>query len=214
MAGSIIPGTLGMEPLSANMQSQQGTLFNNSIPGSIGSSATPLAVQRIIAKVTKDWEPPNSRTTPAITINGKTLAEAAIALNRLSEWGEGGGMLRTDVIPPGNTTDLDVKLHANLVMRLPTWAGYQAASKPAQNEWDKMIAKLRAHEQRHMDIAIEEANTLATELVGKEIGEIAKLVTNANKTMQKRQQELDKDTENGTKPGVNYGNVILDISIK
>lgn len=123
-------------------------------------------------------------------------------------------MLRTDVIPPGNTTDLDVKLHANLLMRLPTWSGYQVASQAAKNEWDKMLAKLRAHEQRHMDIAIEEADALASELIGKEIGEIAKLVTNANKKMQKRQQELDKDTENGSKPSVSYGDVILDISIK
>lgn len=85
MAGSIIPGTLGMDPFSTGTQSRQGTLFNNSTPGSIGSNATPLAVKRIIASVTKDWEPPNPRTTPAITINGKTLAEAAASLNRLSE---------------------------------------------------------------------------------------------------------------------------------
>lgn len=209
MAGSIIPGMLGLDPFSANTQSQQGTLSNNAIPGSIGSNATALAVQRIIASFTKDWDPPNPRTTPAITINGKTLVEAAAALNRLSEWGEGGGMLRSEAIPPGNTTNLDVKLHANLVMRLPTWTGYQTASSAAKKEWDKMFAKLRAHEQRHMDIAIEEADALAAKLIGREISEIANLVTNANKTMQKRQQDLDKDTENGAKPGVTYGDVIL-----
>ncbi len=171
MAGSIIPGTLGMDPTSTNAPSQQGTLFNNEIPGSIGSNADRLAVQRIIASVTKDWEPPTPHTTPAITINGKTLTEAAAALNRLSEWGEGGGMLRSEVIPPGNTTNLDVKLHANLVMRLPTWTGYQTASTAAKKEWDKMFAKLRTHEQRHLDIAIEEADALATNLVGREISE-------------------------------------------
>jgi hypothetical protein len=213
MAGSIIPGTLGMVPSSTNTQSQQGTLFNNAIPGSIGSNATALAVQRIIAGVTKDWDPPNPRTTPAITINGKTLAEAAAALNRLLEWGEGGGMLRAEAIPPGNTTDLDVKLHANLVMRLPTWTGYQTASSVAKKEWDKMFAKLRAHEQRHVDIAIEEADALAAKIVGREISEIANLVTKANQTMQKRQHDLDTDTDHGAKTGVPYGDVILDESI-
>ena len=213
MAGSIIPGTLGMVPTSTNTQSQQGTLFNNAIPGSIGSNPTALAVQRNIASVTKDWDPPNPRTTPAITINGKTLAEAAAALNRLSEWGEGGGMLRSEAILPGNTTDLDVKLHANLVMRLPTWTGYQTASSAAKKEWDKMFAKLRAHEQRHVDIAIEEADALAAKLVGREISEIANLVTKANQTMQKRQHDLDTDTDHGAKTGVPYGDVILDESI-
>jgi hypothetical protein len=118
MAGSIIPGILGMDPFSLNTQSRQGSLFNNAISGSIGANASPLAVQRIIASVTKDREPPNPNTTPSATVNGKTLAEAAAALNRLPEWGIGGGMLRAEAIPPGNTTGLDVKLHANLVMQM------------------------------------------------------------------------------------------------
>jgi hypothetical protein len=213
MAGSIIPGTLGMEPFSTDTQSQQGTLFNNAMPGSIGSTASPLAVQRIIANVTKDWEPPNPNTTPSATINGKTLAEAAAALNRLPEWGTGGGMLRAEAIPPGNTTDLDVKLHANLVRRMPTWTGYQTASSAVKKEWDKMFAKLQIHEQRHMDIAIEEADALAAKLVGREISEIANLVTKANQTMQKRQFDMDSDTGHGAKTGVPYGDVLLDESI-
>jgi len=213
MAGSIIPGTLGMETLSSNTQSQQGTLFNNALPGSIGSNAKALSVQRIIASVTKDWEPPNPRTTPAIIINGKTLAEATAALNRLSEWGIGGGMLRAEAISPGNTSNLDVKLHANLVMRMPIWTGYQTASSAAKKEWDKMFAKLRIHEQRHMDIAIEEADALAASLVGREISEIANLVTKANKTMQKRQYDMDSDTDHGAKTGVPYGDVLLDGSV-
>jgi hypothetical protein len=86
MAGSIIPGILGMDPFSLNTQSRQGSLFNNAISGSIGANASPLAVQRIIASVTKDREPPNPNTTPSATVNGKTLAEAAAALNRQVSW--------------------------------------------------------------------------------------------------------------------------------
>ncbi|SJM93096.1 DUF922 domain-containing protein [Crenothrix polyspora] len=213
MAGSIIPGILGMNPFSSNIQSQQGTLSNSSTPINIGSNIIPFAGKRTIASVTKDWELPNPTNTPAITINGKTLAEAFAALNRLPQWGQGGGTLKTDPIPLGDTTDLDVKLYANLVLRLPTWTGYQAASKAAQNEWDNMLAKLRIHEQRHVDIAIEEANALASELIGKDINKIPSLVTNANATMLKRQRALDKDTDHGAKPGVPYGDVILDASI-
>lgn len=95
---------------------------------------------------------------------------------------------------------------------MPTWTGYQTASSAAKKEWDKMFAKLRIHEQ-HMDIAIEEADALATKLVGREISEIANLVTKANKTMQKRQYDMDSDAGHGAKTGVPYGDVLLDESV-
>lgn len=76
-----------------------------------------------------------------------------------------------------------------------------------------MLAKLRAHEDRHLAIAIEEADRLAGELVGREIGEIADLVTEANRRMQERQDELDADTEHGAKAGVAFGDVSLNTSI-
>ena len=56
-------------------------------PGPIGRGDAPVPLaSRIIAKVTKDWDPPNSRTTPEIVVNGATLA-AARELNALPEWG-------------------------------------------------------------------------------------------------------------------------------
>ncbi len=182
-------------------------------PGSVGGNAVPLSTQRIIAQVTKDWDPPNPRRTPAITVGGTTLAAAGRELNRLNEWGEGGGSLRADAIPPGTSTDLTVNLHGNLVHRLPQWTGYSGASAAAQAEWDRMVVKLTAHEDRHMAIAIEEGNALARDLVGVEIGEIARMVTAANRRMHDRQVDLDNDTQNGSKPGVPYGDVTLDISI-
>lgn len=212
MAGSILPGILGLNSTAAT-PTQAGTISNSSLPGSVGTDSQPLSVKRIIASVTKDWNPPNPDTTPTVTLTGKTLADVAKELNKLGEWGKGGGSIRNDAIPAGNSTDLDVKLHGNLVKRLPKWNGYQAASPAAQKEWDKMIVKLTAHEQRHMDIAIEEADALATDLIGKEILELAALVTKANRTIQKRQQELDNDTESGSKPGVPYGDVFLDETI-
>lgn len=181
-------------------------------PGILGGEgAIPLDdIPRIIAKVEKDWDPPNPRTSPPITVGGTTLTDAFNALNRQPEWGQGGGQIRAERIPAGNSTNLTVKLHANLVRRLPTWTGYAKASGAVKAEWDRMISKLAAHEDRHVAIAVEEANQLAKDLVGKDIADIAQMVTDANVRMQQRQDELDDSTDHGAKPGVPYGDVTLD----
>ena len=173
----------------------------------------PLTTDRMITAVTKDWDPPQPRGTPEIVVRGRTLAEVADALNRLNEWGDGGGILRTDRVPVGTSASVTVSAHANLVLRVPRWANYGTASTAAKAEWDRMVGLLRVHEQRHLDIAIEEANNLARDLVGQEIGQIAPMVTEANRRMNRRQIEMDNDSDHGARTGVPYGDVILDTSI-
>src|SRR5581483_9606492 len=131
-------------------------------PGPSGvDDPIPLDVQRIISQIDKDWDPPSPTTTPDIVVHGQTIADVAQSLNQLGEWGEAGGSIRSEAIPVGTSTNLTVKLHANLVYRLPSWQGYPAASAAAQAEWDKMFAKLKAHEDRHLQNAIEEADKVA-----------------------------------------------------
>ncbi|MGH8137954.1 MAG: DUF922 domain-containing protein [Steroidobacteraceae bacterium] len=220
--GGVRVGILGTEadarPASGGGSSEGDLFGGGDPPGTLGvDSAIPLDdVQRIIAKVTKDWEPPNPRSTPPIIVGGATLERAAQQLNALPEWGEGGGRLLADEIKSGISTNLTVHLHAHLVRRLPTWTGYAKASAAAKAEWDQMVAKLAAHEDRHVAIAIEEADQLAKDLVGKEISDIAQMVTDANARMRTRQDDLDDpaNTDHGAKPGVQYGDVSLDTSIK
>jgi len=210
-----IPGVTGTDPTVGGSGTNQGNVLPHSgmvVPGPLGDDAIPLA-DRIITVVTKDWEPPSPRTTPEIVVGGTTLAQAGAALDRLEEWGQGGGMLRTDPVPVGTSAAVTVHVRANLVFRLPRWTGYNRASTAAKAEWDQMLAKLRIHEQRHMDIAIEEANNLAAALNGKEISDIRQLVTDANNTLHQRQVQLDNDTDHGAKSGVTYGDVTLDTSI-
>jgi hypothetical protein len=217
--GGIRTGVLGTEAgARGSPDTLDDILGGAGLPGVLGvDEPIPLDdLQRIIAKVTKDWDPPNPRTTPAITVGGATLEQAADQLNKLSEWGEGGGAFRAERIAPGNSTNLTVKLHANLLRRLPTWTGYPKASPAAKAEWDRMVRKLAAHEDRHVAIAIEEAEQLAKDLIGKEISEIAQMVTDANARGQQRQDELDDpaNTDHGMKPGVPFGDVTLDTTIK
>jgi hypothetical protein len=179
-----------------------------------GPIATPLGTSRIIATVTKDWDPtPNPRKTPEIKVEGATLAKVFDELNKQGEWGQAGGILRTDDVPAGNTTNLTVNLKGGLIYRLPTWTKYSSASTAAKAEWDRMFAKLKAHEDRHLEIAIEEGDQLASDLVGHDIDDIPKMVTAANKRMKKRQDDLDAATDHGAKENVKYGDVFLDTSI-
>ena len=214
--GERIPGVEGMDPLLAGERSDESGWPGrareiNPVTGL--DTPIPLSTDRIITAVTKDWDPPQPRATPEIVIHGQTLAAATTQLDRLAEWGEGGGMLRIDRVPVGTSASVTVVMHANLVFRLPRWAIYATASTAAKAEWDRMIGFLRAHEQRHLDIAIEEADNLARDLIGQEIGQIASMVTEANRRMNNRQIDLDNTTNHGATTGVRYGDVTLDTTI-
>ena len=209
MAGRI-PGVVGTDPQN-KADWPPGAGFADPGPGGM-DAPLPLS-DRIIAKVEDDWHPPAPNTAATVVLSGKTLAEVGKELDRLDEWGKGGGSLISDSIPVGTSTDLTVKLHGQLQLRLPSWPNYASASAAVKAEWDRMIEKLKAHEQRHMDITIEHGDALVQDLAGKEIGVIARMVTARNRQMAADQQKLDADTDHGAKPGVTYGDVFLDTSI-
>jgi predicted secreted Zn-dependent protease len=121
--------------------------------------------------------------------------------------------LSVDTIALGTSTDLTITLRANLERRMPEWADYKSASAAAQREWNHMFRKLTDHEDRHVEIAVEEADKLAADLVGHDISDIAKMVTAANKRMADRQKALDDATDHGARPGAQYGDVSLDVTV-
>src|SRR5688572_3799463 len=142
------------------------------LPGVLGGGgAVPLGATPIVA-VEKDWDPPNPDRSALANVGGRTLAQAGAQLQALGEWGRGGGALRNEAQPVATAGGFTVRLHGNLVKRLPTWSGYANASQAAKDEWDRMIAKLDAHEQRHLDIAIEEADACAADVLGKDMSQV------------------------------------------
>jgi hypothetical protein len=209
MGGSRTPGPVGGDVDDSSHTFTPGGLGDT--PGTISLDSRPRrrVVRRVVTAVTKDWDPPQTRGTPAIVVNGRTLEQAGRELMALGEWGQGGGRILNDRIPADTSTEVTVQLHANLVKRLPTWAQYRSASTAVKAEWDRMMRALTAHENRHVEIAIEEANQCAAELIGVEIDEVPGIVTQANRRMAARQSEYDTDTQNGQSEGVD-----LDTSIK
>lgn len=207
MAGNQIPGVIGTTAPSARKGGEPEVappMAGLDLPGPVGvDGAIPQqSVTRTVVAVTKDWEPPNPSTTPEIVVGGDTLEQVAQELSVLPEWGDGGGMLRSDRIPAGISESITVTLHANLLKRLPRWTNYAQASVAVKAEWDRMIGNLDRHEQHHVDIAIEEADNLAVDLIGVEISQIANMVTAANRVIHERQVQYDADTNNGEDEGV------------
>jgi len=217
MSGNRIPGPIGTDP-ALNDESVAG---KGIVPGGGWVDARPLGqepdsipmVARIIIKVTKDWDPPAPDITPWVEAPGSTLADVSAALQANDEWGQGGGRLRSERIPVGKSTNLTVTLHGNLELRVAEWIDYAKSSVAAKKEWYRMSGKLMAHEQRHVDIAIEEFDKVASGLIGKDIDHIPPMVTAANAAAAKQQKQLDKDTNHGSRKGVLYGDVYLDTSI-
>lgn len=202
--------TLGTEPFASIDPAQPPDV---EIPGPIG--VTPMkAGDRNVTKVIRDWVPLKLGTTPEITVRGRTLQDVANDLNTRDEWGQGGGGVTNDPIEDGTSASVTVTLRGTFVRILPTWGQYELASPAAKAEWNRMIAALTIHEDRHVEIAVEESEKLAKELVGKEIGQVPGLVNAMGVRLNRRQVKFDVDTEHGAKTGVKYGGVFLDTTIK
>jgi hypothetical protein len=189
----------------------------NANPMGLDDSSEPLA-DRFVTQVDCDWVPTPKPDTSPIPVTAANLAELATALSALPESGQGGGKLRADGVPTGTSAAVTVTLHGNLVNRLVQWNGYDQASAAAKAHWDQLLQHLKKHEQRHMDIAVEEGNNLAKLLIGHKIGStptITDKVSAANTKMQQRQDDLDSPSESdhGKKVGHAYGDCNIDPSI-
>jgi Bacterial protein of unknown function (DUF922) len=223
MAEGRVPGPTGLQYdfASNTTTNPPGTIGASFVtPGPIGTEdeAEPLAA-RTVTQVNKDWDPTPQTDTSDITIAATDLADLATKILARGEAGEGGGSLTTDGVPVGTSVSVTIQLHGKFVNRIVKWDGYDKASAAAKKHWDEVLIHLKKHEQRHFDIALEEANALATSLVGHVVGSKPTLVEKvdaANAKIKKRQDDLDSpaESDHGTKKGHTYGNVIIDVSIK
>jgi hypothetical protein len=223
MADGLVPGPLGVNPnnLGGGAPLASGPATSSFVtPGPLGADLEPVPLaDRFVTKVDVDWDPtPQPDTTP-IQVSGATLADVVANMSQLPEAGKGGGSLRADPVAVGTGASVTATLHGNLVNKIVEWTDYASASAAARAEWDRAIAHLKKHEQRHMEIAIEEGNALAKLLIGHKIGStpsITDKVTAANTKMQKRQDDLDSPSESdhGRKQGHAFGDCNIDTSIK
>lgn len=158
------------------------------------------------------------KTTPAIHGKGTTLAalKKDLDASQGDHWGEGGGELNLD--PTGSVKagqGFTVTIRGELINRIPEWDDRAQATATAQAEWDRFIAKLKAHEECHVEIAKKAFQALQAAYPGTKITEVNAVFLKAKKDLKAKQVELDdtSHTDHGKKAGVACGDAELNASI-
>lgn len=221
MGYATAPGPVGIDPDS----SSGGVKSVDSQPiaglGGTGSDdAEQMADQRKITRVSKDWgDPPTATVTNTPKIGGTTLAEALAELKKYAEWGTGGGNLSA---PDGGVIQLSTKdgksysaeIHGDFFMTLPEWSGYAQATAAQKAAWDAMIAKLRKHENEHVQIAYRNAQKLVRTLTNLPVDQAMQKIADSGQATQDAQDDFDSPakTDHGKNDFGTFPKVELDTS--
>jgi hypothetical protein len=217
MGYSSAPGNLGLDPDDSG-----GTIKPADTPPVTGlpDEVEALSGGRKVTKVTRDWsDPPTPTLTMTPTIGGTTLKEALAELKKLSEWGTGGGNLSA---PGGGEITLTTEdgknytaeVHGEFFMTLPEWSGYAKATTAQKAAWDEMVAKLRKHENEHVQIAYRNAQKLVKKLTNLPVEKAGQAVADAQQAGQEAQDDFDSvpKTDHGNNAFGNFPKVELDTS--
>ncbi len=159
------------------------------------------------------------KSTPAIHGKGITLLalKKDLDASQGDHWGAGGGELTMDAIPAtiksGQT--FTVTLRGTLINRIPDWDDRSSATAAAQAEWDRFIAKLKAHEECHVEIAKTAFTAMQAAFPGTKITELNKVFAKGKQDLAAKQVELDdtSHTDHGKKAGVACGDAELNANV-
>ena len=216
MADSRAPGPVGLDPDVVD-GTKLAPLDSHPIVG-IGDGAQALDSTPKIIRVTRNWtDPPSVRVGKTPKIGGATLKDALAELERLDEWGTGGG----DLTGPEGEIKLQpvdggyaVDILGDFFMTLPEWEGYDKATPGQKEAWDAMIAKLRKHEQQHVTIAYNGAQKMIRTLTRLPVDQAAQKMQEVTDDTQSKQNEFDSaaKTNHGANAWGGFPKVELDTS--
>lgn len=217
MGYSSAPGTLGREP-----DDSDGAIKPADTPPVTGlpDDVEALSGGRKVTKVTRDWtDPPAATLTMTPSVGGTTLKEALAELKRLPEWGTGGGDLSGAgggeiTLTTEDGKNYTAEIHGKFFMTLPTWSGYEKATTEQKAAWDDMIAKLRKHENEHVQIAYRNAQKLVKKMTNLAVEKAGQAVADAQQAGQDAQDDFDSaaKTDHGNNAFGAFPKVELDTS--
>lgn len=216
MAGSRTPGPVGLDPDVVD-GTKVAPLEDHPIVG-IGDGAQALDSTPKIIRVTRNWtDPPAVRVDDTPKIAGTTLKAVLAQLERLDEWGTGGG----DLTGPEGEIKLQpadggytVDLLGDFFMTLPKWEGYDNATPDQKKSWDAMLVALRKHEQQHVTIAYNGAQKMIRTLTNLPVTQAAQKMQEVTQDTQSKQDDFDSaaKTNHGKNAWGGFPKVELDVS--
>ncbi|MPZ49076.1 MAG: DUF922 domain-containing protein [Dehalococcoidia bacterium] len=145
------------------------------------------------------------------SVTGDGLRAVGIRLNARGEWGRGGA---ENIVYTAGAVDEDgivtsIRITAVLFTELPSWRGLASKPERVRNEWNRMLAALRDHENNHVAIARTHLEELTTSLDGVSEDELPALWSEKMAALQGAQAEYDTATTSGQTEGVT-----LDLSLE
>ncbi|MCC6126115.1 MAG: DUF922 domain-containing protein [Pirellulales bacterium] len=224
MAGEQSANPLGRNPFDGTVRSNQtiGSFGNASPIGVDMEEPVELGATKKISKVTKDWADPPV-VTPTLTpeVSGSSLKAVLVELQKLTEWGSGGGKLKgtgpngeMQAEPSEDGKSYTVAIKGEFILTLVKWKEYGTMTAPQKKAWDDMIALLTAHEREHVAIAYRNAEKLIKTLKGLDVMLAPQKVADANTAGQADQDDFDSaaKTDHGKNDYLTFKKVVLDTS--
>jgi hypothetical protein len=224
MAGEQSANPLGRNPFTGAVRSTTSTgTFGSASPTGVDmEDPIELGANPKISKVTKDWSDPPS-VTPTLTpeVSGGSLAAVLVELQKLTEWGSGGGNLEGTgknkeirAEPSDDGKSYTVALHGEFILTLVKWKEYDTMTAEQKKAWDDMIALLTKHEREHVAIAYRGAQKLIKTLTGLDVTLAPQKVADANIAIQNDQDDFDSaaKTDHGKNDFGAFKKVVLDTS--
>jgi hypothetical protein len=215
---------LGRNPFASSVRSNPTTgSFGSASPVGIDDEdPIELGTNKKISKVTKDWKDPPA-VTPTLTpeVSGKSLKEVLVELQKLPEWGTGGGTLegtgtngQLQADPSDDGKSYTVALKGKFILTLVKWKEYDTKTTEQKKAWDDMIVLLTAHEREHVAISYRGAEKLIKTLTGLDVTLATQKVADANTAIQADQDDFDSTskTDHGAKAWTTFKKVELDTS--
>lgn len=133
-------------------------------------------------------------------IGGDNLAEVTKNLGN-KEWGQCHyDLLYTYEANANRVRKVDVTL--KLAIQLPQWTELAQATPAAQQEWQRMLTALRAHEEKHAAIARQWAPILQRRLLGQRVAQVEAAYQRVLTKVKRATAQYDQKSDHGRREGV------------
>ncbi len=135
------------------------------------------------------------------TVSGASLRDVAAALEGLAEAGHARWSPQFSYEGGDGDVAASVAVTVGQEITLPNWDGRATASDAEGAEWDRFLSELQAHEQGHLDLAVQYLGNLDERMVGQPISQLQEIFDGALNDLQAASDAYDASTDHGRNTG-------------